>query len=184
MSILIVDDEEAIRMSLSVLLRREGYEVDEAASGEEALEKIATNKYDIIISDIMMPDLDGITLLKKVKEHDRRIDVIMITAYANMDRAIESLRYGASDFIQKPYKNQDMLDAVKRVMEDRMLEASYAEEKKTPFNFTPAQLDLLKGFYMDGIKELEGSLQKIAGEIRIEPGDLKLELLDEFPGMV
>jgi CheY-like chemotaxis protein/chemotaxis protein CheY-P-specific phosphatase CheC len=179
-SILVVDDEESIRLSLTILLKKEGYRVDEAASGVEALEKLRSNKYDIIISDIMMPELDGITILKKVKEFDRRIDVIMITAYASLERAIESLRYGASDFIQKPYENQDILNAVNKIIEDRRLEASYAEKKKLPFKFSTAQLGILRKFYEDGVAKLEDSLRKIAGEIEIEVAGFDVEDLDKL----
>jgi CheY-like chemotaxis protein/chemotaxis protein CheY-P-specific phosphatase CheC len=183
-SILVVDDEESIRLSLSILLKKEGFHVEEAASGEEALEKLRTNRYDIVISDIMMPELDGITLLKKIKELDRKIDVILITAYANLDRAIQSLRHGASDFIQKPYENQDIIRAVSKIMEDRKLEAAFETEKTLPFAFNASQKELLLRLFNDGVKDLEISLKEIAGDIKLEVEDLTVEDLKNFPAHV
>lgn len=116
-NILVVDDEELIRLSLSKLLEKQGYSVDVASSAEEALGKLKEDGYQIVISDIMMPDMDGIELLKRIKDLDRGVYVIMITAYASLERAIASLKHGAGDFIQKPYETREILEAVKKAVE-------------------------------------------------------------------
>lgn len=180
-SILIVDDEEAIRLSLSVLLKREGHSIDEAANGKEALEKLGSKKYDIVISDIMMPELDGIELLQKIKELNRRIDVIMITAYASLERAVDSLKFGASDFIQKPYENRMIVEAVTKVIENRKLEVIYQEENKLPFEFTTGQRGTLKKLFEIGLTGLAESFKKVAGVVDVEVIDLEVDELGKFP---
>ncbi len=114
--VLVVDDEELIRLSLRKLLEKNGFEVEVAGSAAEALRKLEENGFRVIITDIMMPDMDGIELLRRIKERDSSVYVIMITAYASLDRAIASLKHGANDFIKKPYENREIVEAVKKGM--------------------------------------------------------------------
>jgi CheY-like chemotaxis protein/chemotaxis protein CheY-P-specific phosphatase CheC len=194
-NILIVDDEDAIRLSLSILLKREGYNVDEASSGNQAMEKLAKERFDLVISDIMMPGMDGVELLKQVKESDSHTDVIMITAYASLERAIDSLKFGASDFIQKPYENRVILDAVKKVVEEQDLQAKYSappssestsapgagEATKLPIDMSPAQLESFKAIFTDGMDQLAESLGNIIGDVTVEVQDIKMDELGGFP---
>ena len=101
--ILIVDDEHDIVIILKMALEKEGYEVEEAFDGVEALEKVTLFKPDLILLDIMMPDKDGLTLLKEIKELDKDVSVAMITAYRDAEHVIDAFRLGAMDCLLKPF---------------------------------------------------------------------------------
>lgn len=115
--VLVVDDEGAIRYSVSKTLQRVGYEVDEAASGEEALEIMAKRDYEVVLTDIRMPGLTGVELLKKIKEVSPDAIVILMTGYASLGTAVESLRLGAHDYLIKPSSSQDIRQSVARGIE-------------------------------------------------------------------
>lgn len=110
--ILVVDDEKLISWSLAAMLRKEGYEVDTAASGNEALAKFETFKPELVMLDICLPDVSGLDLLKRFRAASEDLYIIMITAYANADSAVQALQDGAEDFFGKPFN----LDAVKHVV--------------------------------------------------------------------
>lgn len=103
--ILIVDDEEDIVEALKKHLKLEGYTVDTANSAAEAFEKVKNDKYHIVLTDIVMPDMDGIELLRKIKSYDALTQVIMMTGYSTMDKTLSSLEFGANDYILKPFKS-------------------------------------------------------------------------------
>ncbi len=115
--VLVVDDESAIRYSITKTLQRVGYQVDAAASGEEALEMIARQSYDVILTDIRMPGISGVELLARVREAAPEAIVILLTGYASLDTAVESLRLGAHDYLIKPSSSQDIRDSVARGIE-------------------------------------------------------------------
>ncbi|RPJ01601.1 MAG: DNA-binding response regulator [Chloroflexi bacterium] len=112
--ILVVDDEGAIRYSISKTLQRVGYQVDVAASGEEALEMLEQREYDVVLTDIRMPGLTGVELLARIKEEAPDSVVILLTGYGSMETAIESLRLGAHDYLRKPSSSQEIRDSVAR----------------------------------------------------------------------
>lgn len=112
--ILLVDDEDAIRYSISKTLQRVGYQVHTAASGLEALEMMERQDYDVVLTDIRMPGLTGVELLAKIKEQAPDVVVILLTGYASLETAIESLRLGAHDYLVKPSSSQDIRDSVSR----------------------------------------------------------------------
>jgi DNA-binding response OmpR family regulator len=115
--ILVVDDEGANRYSVSKTLQRVGYIVSEAASGEEALEIMNTQTYDVVLTDIRMPGLDGVELLRQIKEESPDVIVILMTAYASLGTAVEALRLGAHDYLIKPSSSQDIRQSVSRGVE-------------------------------------------------------------------
>ncbi|MEM6284150.1 MAG: response regulator, partial [Chloroflexota bacterium] len=110
--VLVVDDEGAIRYSVSKTLQRVGYRVSEAASGEEALEQIAEQEFDVILTDIRMPGIDGVELLRRIKDLVPDASVILMTGYASLGTAIEALRLGAHDYLIKPSSSQDIKHSV------------------------------------------------------------------------
>ena len=120
-NILLVDDDHSLRNMLSFVLGKEGYQVDEAVSGMDALKKLKTRKYDLVISDIRMPGLNGIDLLKKIKTHDQELPVIMITAYAATHDAIEAMKLGAEDFLEKPVDMKVLLEKISEAKHKHML---------------------------------------------------------------
>jgi two-component system response regulator PilR (NtrC family) len=119
--ILLVDDEEILRENIALILRQEGYEVNEASNGDEAYQKFLDGKYDILISDIEMPKMKGIELLEKVSKLDPQLISIFITAYGSLETAIAALRLGASDYILKPIDFDELILKVKRLLEFRQL---------------------------------------------------------------
>ena len=101
-TILIIDDEKAIRKTLTEILSYEGYKIDEAGDGEEGLKKFGEKAYDIVLCDIKMPKIDGIEFLEKEKDINPDVPVIMISGHGNIDTAVEAVKKGAFDYISKP----------------------------------------------------------------------------------
>ena len=112
--ILIVDDEEIIVKLLSMSLRSDGYETVTANSGEQGLEVFKAESPDIVVTDIKMPGMDGLELLKKIKEIDSEKEVIIVTGHGDIDSTIKALQYGASDFINKPVRDEALAIALER----------------------------------------------------------------------
>lgn len=119
--VLIVDDEKAIRDSIQIVLTDEGYKTDTASDGEEALSKIKENNYDIVITDIKMPNMDGMELLKKATKLSPETFFIIMTAYASVKTAISAIREGAYDYLMKPIEFDDLLLRLKRLAKYKKL---------------------------------------------------------------
>ena len=117
-SILVVDDEEALRTVLSGELVSEGYQVDTASDGDEAITIVQNKPFDLVFLDIKMPRVDGFEVLKFIKKTSPAIKVIMLTAFADLKNAIESKKLGAEDFISKPYDLVDLLTTIERVLSE------------------------------------------------------------------
>lgn len=120
-NILVADDERAIRESLKLILEEEKYNCDLAADGQEALNMIKENNYDIVISDIKMPNVDGMQLLESTSEISPSSFFIIMTAYASVQTAIEALRKGAYDYLIKPVEFDDLLFRIKRLIDYKKL---------------------------------------------------------------
>ena len=121
-SVLVIDDEEIMREVLEVLLTSEGYDVRLAAGGGEGLELARSMPFDAAIVDVMMPAMDGLTVLDELKKVDEEIAVIMITAFASVDTAVAAMKRGAFDYITKPFKNDDVLVVLRNAVERKRLE--------------------------------------------------------------
>ncbi len=129
--ILVVDDEVIMRTSLSRWIERDGYQVETAASGEEALEKLKETRFDILLVDIKMEGMNGIEVLKRVKETDPDAAVVMITAYGSIATAIEAMKSGAQDYLLKPFDPNELglvIDKI-RDMQAQSLETLYLKER-------------------------------------------------------
>ncbi len=119
--ILIVDDEESMRDFLSIMLKKEGYDVHVAENGVGAVKLIQSEIFDLVITDVRMPQLDGIGVLKAVKELSAETIVIMITAFATMETAVEAMKLGAYDYITKPFKVDEIKLIIQKALEKRSL---------------------------------------------------------------
>lgn len=119
--ILVVDDEDIIRESLSYILTKEKYEVTEAANGKVAFDMLKESSFDLVITDLEMPEMKGIELLDEIKKMNLQTSTIVITAYGSMETAIAALRGGASDYILKPVEFDELLIKVKKLFEMRDL---------------------------------------------------------------
>lgn len=122
-SILIIDDEKAIRKTLTEILGFEGYKIDEAADGEEGLSKFRAKNYDLVLCDIKMPKLDGIEFLEKAKEINPEIPIIIISGHGNIETAVEAVKKGAYDYISKPPDLNRMLITLRNAMDKTTLVA-------------------------------------------------------------
>ena len=119
--ILIIDDEENFRHMLSVILKKEGYDVETASNGEEGLQKIALSPFDQILCDIRMPQMDGLEFLKEVKKIGADATIIMMSAYGTVDIAIEAMKLGAYDYISKPFKPDENILTLRKGEEREQL---------------------------------------------------------------
>ena len=123
--LLIVDDERGIVIALKGLFSKEGYEVETAESGEEALEKIKAAPFHVIITDLSMKGMSGLDLLRVVHENDPECAVLMITAYGTQRIAVEAMKAGAEDYLPKPFDNDELRIKVRKVMEKQLLKRVY-----------------------------------------------------------
>jgi diguanylate cyclase (GGDEF)-like protein len=126
-NLLVVDDEEIVRNMLVNVLTKEGYSALGFGQAEDVLEKIAEGKADIVITDLKMDKIGGIELLKKVKDIDPSIDVIVITGYASVETAVESMKLGAVDYLTKPLNIDHVRIIVKKTLERRILKRKAVE---------------------------------------------------------
>jgi two-component system NtrC family response regulator len=121
MTILIVEDEDNQRMLLRGLLEKEGYRIVDAKDAAGAIELVKEHAVDCLLLDYRLPDLDGLEVLRRVKAQNPELEVIMITAYGTVEKAVEALKSGASDYLQKPVDFDDLLIKLKRIEEKRQL---------------------------------------------------------------
>jgi len=119
--VLVVDDERSMRELLSIVLRREGYDVTLAENGKSAIDIVEQHRFDLLISDIKMPDMSGVEVLRAAKRADQDILGIMITAFASADTAIEAMRVGAHDYLSKPFDVDELKIKVRNALEQRQL---------------------------------------------------------------
>jgi two-component system, NtrC family, response regulator AtoC len=119
--VLVVDDEENLRVVLRTLLRRHGYEVETAASGDEALTMVDSFGPDVVLTDVRMPKMGGLDLLSTLKAKGNEATVIVMSAYGNMDLALDAMKAGAYDYVQKPFKPDEVVLALRKAEERELL---------------------------------------------------------------
>jgi len=151
-NILVVDDEQRICRLLSELLTREGYAVNTAPSAEEALGLLAKGDYDMVISDLKMPGMDGFELIERIKKHNPNTAAIMITAYATVETAVQALRHGADDYVTKPFDINELNKVVGRTLEAQQLARQNRE-------------------LADQLKQANRELARRRRQLSIEPGE-------------
>ena len=122
-SILVIEDKDSMREMLYKTLEAEGYEVETAVDGEGGLEKAKEKKYDVVLSDLKLPKMDGIEVLSTLKEMDSNVSVILMTAYGTIEKAVEAMKEGAFDFLTKPFDTDHLGVLIKRALENRRLVA-------------------------------------------------------------
>lgn len=115
--ILVIDDEAIVRTSCERSLRPEGYEVRLASGGREGLEMMETDPCSLVLLDLKMPDIDGIEVLNRIRESWPQTRVVMITGYSTVDTAVQALRLGAFNFIEKPFTPDTLITAVREAFE-------------------------------------------------------------------
>ncbi|MBX2999752.1 MAG: response regulator [Caldilineaceae bacterium] len=123
--ILVVDDEKNIRLTLGQTLEMAGYAVETAVNGEDALNQLQRNPFDLMLLDLRMPGMDGIQVLRQVMEQRPETQVVVITAHGSVDTAVEAMKIGAVDFIQKPFAPQEIRDLVAKVLDRDRQQTNY-----------------------------------------------------------
>lgn len=193
--ILIVDDEPLVTNLFEVSLREEGYPMEVATSGKDAIEKFMFGKFNIVITDVNMPDMDGITLLNNLKAIKPEIIVVVITGYPSVDSAIESMRIGAYDYITKPLDPNVVINVINRAWDRQSLELQKEEllRRLQDTNFHLAQaneklkeLDALKSHFISTVSHelrtpltsIKGSLGLILNGVAGDVNDMAREFLD------
>src|SRR5689334_23619176 len=119
--ILIVDDEPSMREMLRIVLRRDGYDVQLADSGREAIDQLRQNNFDLLLSDIKMPDVSGVDVLRAAKEINRDLVAFMMTAYASTSTAVEAMPLGAVDYFTKPFSMDALRLKIRQHLEAQLL---------------------------------------------------------------
>jgi len=120
--ILVVDDEESLRFFLRRGLTKAGYAVDDVADGRVAIERLSNVSYDIVLTDLVMPEVGGLQVLSAVHEMDKDAVVILMTAHGSVQNAIDALRLGAFDYLTKPFEFQEVLVTIERGLDKRTVE--------------------------------------------------------------
>jgi two-component system response regulator HydG len=136
--ILVVDDQRNMRTTLAMMLRGSGYDVDEAGDGTKGAELGATGAYDVVLTDLRMGTVDGIEVLRIIKQKMPMTEVVVMTAYGTIESAVEAMRLGAFDYIQKPFTEQELLMKVQRAVDNRRLTGQvqlFANEFKERYHF-------------------------------------------------
>jgi DNA-binding NtrC family response regulator len=155
-TILIIDDEKAIRKTLTEILSYEGYKIDEASDGEEGLKRFSEKAYDIVLCDIKMPKLDGIEFLEKAKEINSDVPVIMISGHGNIDTAVEAVKKGAFDYISKPPDLNRLLITLRNAVDKQSL---VTETKVLKRKVSKTQEIIGES---DAIKKIKDTIEKVA----------------------
>ncbi|PJF21405.1 MAG: hypothetical protein CUN56_11270 [Phototrophicales bacterium] len=192
--VLVVDDEGANRYSVSKTLQRVGYVVSEAASGEEALELLKKQPFDVVLTDIRMPGLDGVELLRLIKEESPDVIVILMTAYASLGTAVEALRLGAHDYLIKPSSNQDIRQSVARGVERAQnlkrrralldaIRSDVFELARTDVEVTTPVVDVSVSIrdedsYVDALPETRNQTMQL-GPLTVYPGRYQIAVDDQ-----
>src|SRR6202140_3098690 len=163
--ILIVDDEEATREVVMTLLEAQGYSCTQARNGKVALQFLSQRSPDLVLSDMVMPEMDGMKLLEWIRSHDKNIPVIMVTAMNDLSTALEAIRRGAYDYILKPFEKDQLYLSVRRALEHRRLvleNRNYQRNLEKLVEERPAQLqgalEQLERSYDDTLEALGGAL--------------------------
>jgi len=131
--ILVVDDDESIRKVLLTILEDEGYIVDTAKNGREAIKKTNTRFYNLALIDIRLTDMEGTKILAKIKDTTPKMRKIIITGYPSLQNAIEALNRGANAYILKPFNMEKVLKTIKEQLKEQQKEKTYCQEKVKEF---------------------------------------------------
>lgn len=177
--ILIVDDEKNIRMTLTQCLKHQEYDIEIAINGDEALNMLLEGSFDLVLLDIKMPGLTGMQVLEQIRQRGSKVDVIMMTAYGTIEKAVEAMKLGAVDFISKPFTPEMIREIVKDVLDRQMLKEENLETFKDIIGF--AKKCLVEGEFGKAEEYLKKS---IAMDVDApEPHNL-LGVLSEYKGHI
>ena len=159
-AILIVEDNESLRAGIRVSLEESGYAVQEAATGEEAVQKLETDPFHVVVTDIRLGDLTGVDILKKAKEVNSETEVILMTAYATVETAVQALRLGAFDYIQKPFELEQLKHRVRTALKMRRMRGELTFYQKAEYRNAMEEGAIVAE--SRGMKEILSVIRKVA----------------------
>ena len=157
--ILVTEDEESVREIIKWALEENGFEVITAVNGKDALDKFKKHEFHLVLSDIKMPVMTGMELLKNIKNLDPDMPVIMVTAVSDVNIALDALKNGAYDYVTKPFNIEELLVAVKRALEKRELILKNLEYQEYLEKKVEEQTREIKNLYLNAIKSLVFALE-------------------------
>jgi DNA-binding NtrC family response regulator len=131
--ILVIDDDENIRKVVEAILKDQGYEVDTAESGKDAIQKTQKNHFDLMLVDIRLPDMEGTELLTKVRDTTPKIRKIMVTGYPTLQNAVTAVNRGADAYVMKPFDVDKLLETIKEQLAKQKEERKFSEERVAEF---------------------------------------------------
>jgi DNA-binding NarL/FixJ family response regulator len=176
--ILIVDDEAMLVESLTQAALAEGYEAESAPDGELAWEKLQSSRFDLVATDLRMPKVDGPTLMSRISELTPSPMLIVMTGYASLEAAVDCLRKGAADFLEKPFEVEDFLEAVRKVMGRAGKSVFYEpdwDKVCTQHNLTKRQCEVLRALFLTG-----KSNRELADDLFLSTNTVKSHLQAAF----
>jgi len=173
--ILIIDDEASLRQTMARILQRAGYEVTTAADGKEGLALIGEHSFDLVYSDIRMPDMSGLELLRDLHEKYPDLPVILFTAQPDLNSAVEAVRSGATDYLLKPLKPQAVIDRTNSILEKNRVERRKREIQRQIEVLQVELNSLEKG---EGEEKVDSKLQQVSAsnDRYVKLGTLSLDL--------
>ena len=158
LNVLVVDDEPAVRQVLAAAIAKAGYSVESAASAAQALAKLDAATYDVVLSDVFMPVMDGIELLKQARARGHAATFIMVTAFASVDSAIDAIKAGAWDYITKPVRNEEILHRLEQIDSLRGLR----EENRTLRSMVLGSGEKVFTFHSPSMQAVERLVSRVA----------------------
>jgi DNA-binding response OmpR family regulator len=179
-SILLIDDEPRLRHNLQILLQSEGYRVTTAENGAEGIQKVHEEPFDLVITDLVMPNMDGFRVLEYLRDHFPDVVVVAITAYVSPESAIEAVRRGAYDYIAKPFDFDLMHLTIKRALERAHLQKTlrhYVSESESEVEERTRELAEVNKQLEKSLADLKAAQEEL---VRTE----KLRVLGELTGAV
>ena len=169
--ILVVDDEEAIREVVSTLLETQGYDCSTVSNGLLAREYLENNSADLILSDMVMPEMDGLSLLEWQRKHDPDIPVIMVTAMHDLSTALEAIRRGAYDYILKPFEKDQLYLGVRRALEHRRLVLENRNYQRNLEELVEERTGQLKGALEQLEQSYDDTLEALGGALDLKDAE-------------
>ena len=170
--VLVVDDEPRICDLLRTILVKVGHQVDIAHSGEEALQRLSTGEYDVLLADLVMPGIDGVELIRRAREQYEHLATIMITGYATVETAVKALHEGIDDYITKPFNVEELRDALQRVLAARRT-AQAKREIVSGLESSNKQLQLQKNELLSRVETADNDLSVTAAELQERVNELR-----------
>jgi DNA-binding NtrC family response regulator len=185
--ILVVDDEESLRFFLTRGLKKAGFAVDAVAHGRTAIERLSEVAYDVVLTDLVMPEVSGLDVLGAVHEMDKDAVVLLMTAHGSVQNAIDALRLGAFDYLTKPFELKELLVRIDRGLERRSVEREnrklrflvnkrLSEQVPADEGMSGARREWEKGFISDLLRKTRGNVTKAADLAHISRPNLHKKL--------